>query len=102
MHRYLRDRVQPATLMLAQQPCSVDVNVDIIRPGHSRQVKSVLTTLSGDEQVQLRAELEPIKDSLSLVEFDEEEVDERKGTSLRKVGVSERCLGGSGTAPFPV
>lgn len=43
------------------------------------QVKSVLTSLSGDELVQLRAELDLIKDSFSLVEFEEEEVDEKKG-----------------------
>lgn len=43
------------------------------------QVKSVLTTLSGDEVVQLRGELDLIKDSFSLVEFDDEEVDEKKG-----------------------
>ncbi|XP_078787014.1 protein FAM114A2 isoform X2 [Oryzias latipes] len=42
------------------------------------KVKSVLTTLSGDELLQLREELEAIKDSFSMVEFDEEEVDERK------------------------
>ncbi|KAG7217176.1 hypothetical protein INR49_027717 [Caranx melampygus] len=44
----------------------------------SRTVKSVLTTLSGDELVQLREELENIKESFSLVEFDDEEVDEKK------------------------
>lgn len=45
-------------------------------------MKSVLTTLSGDEQTQLRAELELIKDSFSLVEFDDEEVDEKRGQGL--------------------
>lgn len=44
----------------------------------------MLTTLSGDEQMQLRAELELLKDSFSLVEFDEEEVDEQKGPSLER------------------
>lgn len=39
----------------------------------------MLTTLSGDELVQLREELDLIKDSFSLVEFDDEEVDEKKG-----------------------
>lgn len=39
----------------------------------------MLTTLSGDERVQLRADLELIKESFSLVEFDDEEVDEKKG-----------------------
>lgn len=43
----------------------------------------MLTTLSGDELLQLREELEAIKDSFSMVEFDEEEVDERKGKSGR-------------------
>lgn len=44
------------------------------------QVKSVLTTLSGEELRQLREELDLIKDSFSLVEFDDEDVDEKKGT----------------------
>lgn len=39
----------------------------------------MLTTLSGEELVQLRDELELIKDAFSLVEFDDEEVDEKKG-----------------------
>ncbi|KAG8008431.1 hypothetical protein GBF38_019582 [Nibea albiflora] len=43
-----------------------------------KAVKSVLTTLSGDELVRLREELELIKESFSLVEFDDEEVDEKK------------------------
>lgn len=54
---------------------------------------SVLTTLTGDEQLELRAELELIKDSFSVVEFDEEEVDEKKGASLNNVDVHERCWG---------
>lgn len=45
------------------------------------QVKSVLTTLSGEELRQLREELDLIKDSFSLVEFDDEDVDEKKGTT---------------------
>lgn len=49
------------------------------------QVKSVLTTLSGDEQLQLRGELQLIKDSFSLVEFDDEEVDEKKGVRVLNV-----------------
>lgn len=49
------------------------------------QVKSVLTTLSGEELRQLREELDLIKDSFSLVEFDDEDVDEKKGT------ISTRC-----------
>lgn len=46
----------------------------------------MLTTLSGDELHQLREELELIKDSFSLVEFDDEDVDEKKGK------VSVKCL----------
>ncbi|XP_061754806.1 protein FAM114A2 isoform X1 [Nerophis ophidion] len=42
------------------------------------KVKSVLTTLSGEELSQLREELELIKDSFSLMEFEEEEGDEKK------------------------
>ncbi|KAJ8266856.1 hypothetical protein GJAV_G00135460 [Gymnothorax javanicus] len=43
-----------------------------------RQVKSVLTTMSGEELSQLKEELEEIKAPFSLVEFDEEEEEERK------------------------
>lgn len=39
----------------------------------------MLTTLSGDELVELREELDHIKEPFSLVEFDDEEVDEKKG-----------------------
>lgn len=39
----------------------------------------MLMTLSGDELGQLRDELDQIKDAFSLVEFDDEEVDENKG-----------------------
>lgn len=39
----------------------------------------MLLTLSGDELVELRDELDQIKSSSSLVEFDDEEVDESKG-----------------------
>ncbi|RVE64256.1 hypothetical protein OJAV_G00144730 [Oryzias javanicus] len=42
------------------------------------KVKSVLTTLSGPDLLRLREELDAIRDSFSMVEFDEEEVDERK------------------------
>lgn len=54
------------------------------------QVKSVLTTLSGDELVQLREELELIKESFSLVEFDDEEVDEKKGDVCETVTAASR------------
>ncbi|XP_042354901.1 protein FAM114A2 [Plectropomus leopardus] len=52
--------------------------LEILSRESESKVKSVLTTLSGDELVQLRQELELIKDSFSLVEFDDEEVDEKK------------------------
>ncbi|XP_053187190.1 protein FAM114A2 [Scomber japonicus] len=52
--------------------------LEILSRESESKVKSVLTTLSGDEQQRLRADLELIKDSFSLVEFDDEEVDERK------------------------
>nr|XP_061801236.1 protein FAM114A2-like [Nerophis lumbriciformis] len=42
------------------------------------KVKSVLTTLSGDELSKLREELELIKDAFSMMEFDDEDVDEKK------------------------
>eukprot|EP00066_Takifugu_rubripes_P006259 XP_003970908.1 PREDICTED: protein FAM114A2 [Takifugu rubripes] len=52
--------------------------LEILSRESESKVKSVLTTLSGDEQLQLRGELQLIKDSFSLVEFDDEEVDEKK------------------------
>lgn len=52
--------------------------LEILSRESESKVKSVLTTISGDELVQLRDELELIKDSFSLVEFDDEEVDEKK------------------------
>ncbi|XP_041658117.1 protein FAM114A2 [Cheilinus undulatus] len=52
--------------------------LEILSRESESKVKSVLTTLSGDELVQLREELDLIKDSFSLVEFDDEEVDEKK------------------------
>ncbi|XP_059208367.1 protein FAM114A2 [Centropristis striata] len=52
--------------------------LEILSRESESKVKSVLTTLSGDELVQLRQELELIKESFSLVEFDDEEVDEKK------------------------
>ncbi|XP_061660333.1 protein FAM114A2 isoform X2 [Syngnathoides biaculeatus] len=42
------------------------------------KVKSVLTTLSGNEQRTLREELELIKEAFSMTEFDDEDVDEKK------------------------
>ncbi|XP_074529275.1 protein FAM114A2 [Halichoeres trimaculatus] len=52
--------------------------LEILSRDSESKVKSVLTTLSGDERAQLRDELDLIKDSFSLVEFDDEEVDEQK------------------------
>ncbi|XP_068592705.1 protein FAM114A2 [Cebidichthys violaceus] len=52
--------------------------LEILSRESESKVKSVLTTLSGDELVQLREQLDLIKDSFSLVEFDDEDVDERK------------------------
>ncbi|XP_071361947.1 protein FAM114A2 [Trachinotus anak] len=61
--------------------------LEILSRESESKVRSVLTTLSGDELVQLREELDNIKDSFSLVEFDDEEVDEKKdedGTEFEK------------------
>lgn len=52
--------------------------LEILSRESESKVKSVLTTLSGDELAELREELESIKESFSLVEFDDEEVDEKK------------------------
>ncbi|XP_069002062.1 protein FAM114A2 [Embiotoca jacksoni] len=52
--------------------------LEILSRESESKVKSVLTTLSGDELTRLKEELEHIKDSFSLVEFDDEEVDEKK------------------------
>uniref|UniRef100_A0A8C9WXU1 Family with sequence similarity 114 member A2 n=1 Tax=Sander lucioperca TaxID=283035 RepID=A0A8C9WXU1_SANLU len=52
--------------------------LEILSRDSESKVKSVLTTLSGEELLQLREELDLIKDSFSLVEFDDEDVDEKK------------------------
>ncbi|XP_035761306.1 protein FAM114A2 [Neolamprologus brichardi] len=52
--------------------------LEILSQESESKVKSVLLTLSGDELVELRDELDQIKSSFSLVEFDDEEVDESK------------------------
>ncbi|XP_036444186.1 protein FAM114A2 [Colossoma macropomum] len=52
--------------------------LEILSKESEAKVKSVLLTLSGDELVQLREELEQIKESFSLMEFDDEEVDDAK------------------------
>ncbi|XP_024921528.1 protein FAM114A2 isoform X2 [Cynoglossus semilaevis] len=53
--------------------------LEILSRESESKVKSVLTTLSGDQLQQLKRELQTIKEPFSLVEFDEEEVDEDKG-----------------------
>ncbi|KAM9333170.1 protein FAM114A2 isoform 1-T4 [Pholidichthys leucotaenia] len=52
--------------------------LEILSRDSESKVKSVLSTLSGQELTQLRSELEEIKDSFSLVEFDDDDVDEKK------------------------
>lgn len=46
-------------------------------------MKSVLTTLSGDELSKLRDELGRIKAAFSMMEFDDEDVDEKKGIKVQ-------------------
>ncbi|XP_029029546.1 protein FAM114A2 [Betta splendens] len=61
--------------------------LEILSRESESKVKSVLMTLSGNELVELRDELDQIKDSFSLVEFDDEDVDESKdedGTEFEK------------------
>ncbi|XP_026874469.2 protein FAM114A2 isoform X1 [Electrophorus electricus] len=53
--------------------------LEILSRESEAKVKSVLTTLSGEELAQLREELDRIREAFSLMEFDEEEeVDEVK------------------------
>lgn len=52
----------------------------------------MLTTLSGDELTELRKELELIKESFSLVEFDDEDVDERKGPFSQRSLWATTCV----------
>lgn len=59
--------------------CLVSVAVLIEACCWCVQVKSVLTTLSGEELAALRDDLEQIRESFSLMEFDDEEVDDPKG-----------------------
>uniref|UniRef100_A0A673Y2Y7 Family with sequence similarity 114 member A2 n=1 Tax=Salmo trutta TaxID=8032 RepID=A0A673Y2Y7_SALTR len=54
--------------------------LEILSRESESKVKSVLTTLSGEELDQLKEDLELIKEPFSLVEFDEEEVNEKKGS----------------------
>lgn len=46
-------------------------------------MKSVLTTLSGEELVKLREELEEIKEPFSLTEFDDEVEDDTRGKEMK-------------------
>lgn len=43
----------------------------------------MLTTLSGEELVKLKQELQDIKEPFSLMEFDDEVEDDAKGKSLQ-------------------
>ncbi|KAM4620663.1 protein FAM114A2 isoform 1-T2 [Polymixia lowei] len=52
--------------------------LEILSRESESKVKSVLTTLSGEELSELREELELLKEPFSLVEFDDEDVDEKK------------------------
>ncbi|XP_061103909.1 protein FAM114A2 [Conger conger] len=52
--------------------------LEILSRESEAKVKSVLTSMSGEELAQLKGELEQIKVPFSLVEFDEEEVEEKK------------------------
>ncbi|KAJ8348616.1 hypothetical protein SKAU_G00272050 [Synaphobranchus kaupii] len=52
--------------------------LEILSRESEAKVKSVLTTMSGEELAQLKGELGQIKVPFSLVEFDEEEVEEKK------------------------
>ncbi|KAJ8385426.1 hypothetical protein AAFF_G00189520 [Aldrovandia affinis] len=51
--------------------------LEILSRESEAKVKSVLTTLSGEELAQLKGELEQIKAPFSLVEFDEEELEKK-------------------------
>ncbi|KAI5620201.1 protein FAM114A2, partial [Silurus asotus] len=50
--------------------------LEILSRESEAKVKSVLSTLSGEELTTLREDLEQIKESFSLMEFDDEEVDD--------------------------
>ncbi|XP_026228837.1 protein FAM114A2 [Anabas testudineus] len=76
--------------------------LEILSRESESKVKSVLTTLSGDKLVELREELDHIKDSFSLMEFDDEDVDEKKdedGTEFeREISEALEGLSVSSTA----
>lgn len=50
-------------------------------------MKSVLTTLSGEEFVKLREELEEIKEPFSLTEFDDEVEDDTRGKEVKLIQI---------------
>ncbi|XP_035289085.1 protein FAM114A2 isoform X1 [Anguilla anguilla] len=52
--------------------------LEILSRESEAKVKSVLTAMSGEELARLKEELEQIKAPFSLVEFDEEELEEKK------------------------
>ncbi|XP_030649052.1 protein FAM114A2 [Chanos chanos] len=52
--------------------------LEILSRESESKVKSVLATLSGEELAQLKEELELIKEPFSLVEFDDDDVDDAK------------------------
>ncbi|XP_056140864.1 protein FAM114A2 [Lampris incognitus] len=61
--------------------------LEILSCESESKVKSVLSTLSGEELAELRVDLQLIQTPFSLVEFDEEEVDENRdedGTDFLK------------------
>uniref|UniRef100_A0A8C2CCE9 Family with sequence similarity 114 member A2 n=1 Tax=Cyprinus carpio TaxID=7962 RepID=A0A8C2CCE9_CYPCA len=53
--------------------------LEILSRESEDKVKSVLTTLSGEELVKLKQELQDIKEPFSLMEFDDEVEDDAKG-----------------------
>lgn len=53
--------------------------LEILSRDSEAKVKSVLTTLSGEELAELKQELQHIKEPFSLMEFDEEVDDDTKG-----------------------
>ncbi|KAI1903556.1 hypothetical protein AGOR_G00028400 [Albula goreensis] len=52
--------------------------LEILSRESESKVKSVLTTMSGEQLARLKEELEEIKEPFSLVEFDDEEVEDKK------------------------
>ncbi|XP_068187322.1 protein FAM114A2 [Antennarius striatus] len=74
--------------------------LEILSRESEAKVRSVLTTLSGDQQVRLRAELQLLQDSFSLVDFDEEEVEKKgEGSSDFEGGLTAALEGLGAGAP---